>query len=117
MLTYSPTLTDDEHGVLASQGRIVRKTAALGRGAIRTVLRQRPEHDLLLVHRLRLLNPLPGFDPPPRLDVYDIDDALFLGFTAGVNQRFQWAKQEARRCIECLQRSRLVIVGNPFLAG
>jgi glycosyltransferase involved in cell wall biosynthesis len=73
-------------------------------------------HDLLLVHRLRLINPLPGVDPPRRLDVYDLDDALFVGSAAFMNRRFQWAKQEARRCIECLRRARLGIVGNSFLA-
>ena len=47
--------------------------------------------------RLRLLSPFPGIDPPRRLDVYDIDDALFLGSTAEVNRRYAWAKQEAVR--------------------
>jgi glycosyltransferase involved in cell wall biosynthesis len=69
------------------------------------------------VHRLRLLTPVPGLDPPRRLDVYDLDDALFLGFPAEVNRRFQWAKQEARRCIACLRRARLVLAGNSFLAA
>src|SRR3954447_8538985 len=80
-------------------------------------MRARPDHDVLLVHRLRLLTPLPGVDPPPRLDVYDLDDALFVGSAAAVNRRFQWAKQEARRCVACLRRARLVIAGNAFLAG
>src|SRR3954447_21066044 len=80
-------------------------------------MRARPDHDVLLVHRLRLLTPLPGVDPPPRLDVYDLDDALFVGSAAAVNRRFQWAKQEARRSVACLRRARLVIAGNAFLAG
>jgi glycosyltransferase involved in cell wall biosynthesis len=116
-LSYEPALTEVEYDVLASPGRVVAKSAALGRSSARAVRRRRPERNLLLVHRLRLLNPLPGFDPPRQLDVYDIDDALFVRFRAGVNRRFQWTKQEARRCIECLRRSRLVIAGNPFLAS
>jgi glycosyltransferase involved in cell wall biosynthesis len=115
-LKYHPTLTDSEYGILASRASIARKAIALAKGASRATLRHRA-HDLLLVHRLRLLIPLPGIDPPPRLDVYDIDDALFLGSAAPANLRFQWAKQEARRCIECLRRARLVIAGNSFLAG
>ena len=115
-LTYSPTLSQDEYDVLASGGGIPRKAAVLARGAGRAALRASPAHDLLLVHRLRLLNPLPGIDPPRRLDVYDLDDALFVGFRTGVNRRFRWAKQEARRCVECMRRARLVLAGNAFLA-
>jgi glycosyltransferase involved in cell wall biosynthesis len=116
-LSYRSALTDADYGVLASPGRVAGKSVTLGRAAARSVLRSRPEHDLLLVHRLRLLHPLPGFDPPRHLDVYDLDDALFLGFTGGVNRRFRWTKQEASRSIECLRRSRLVLAGNAFLAG
>jgi glycosyltransferase involved in cell wall biosynthesis len=116
-VTYHPMLTNDEYETLSSRSRIARKAAVLSRATLRTVTGVRPKHDLLLVHRLRLLTPLPGFDPPRRLDVYDIDDALFLGHRAGVNRRFQWTKQEARRSIECLRRARLVIAGNSFLAG
>jgi glycosyltransferase involved in cell wall biosynthesis len=116
-LSYQPALTEAEYDVLASPGRVMAKSAALGRSAARAVARRRPDGGLLLVHRLRLLSPLPGFDPPRHLDVYDIDDALFVGFRSGVNRRFQWTKQEARRCIECLRRSRLVIAGNEFLAS
>jgi glycosyltransferase involved in cell wall biosynthesis len=114
-LTYSPALTGADYSVLASHGGLARKAATVARAAGRAVLRPQPGHDLLLVHRLRLLTPLPGFDPPRRLDLYDIDDALFVPFTA-VNRRFSWVKQEISRCIACLRRSRLVLAGNPFLA-
>jgi glycosyltransferase involved in cell wall biosynthesis len=114
-MTYCPALSEADYEALASRGRIASKAAALGRATARAALRRGPAHDLLLVHRLRLLNPLPGFDPPVRLDVYDIDDPLFVPVTGGVNRRFLWAKQETRRCIECLRRSRLVLAGNPFL--
>lgn len=116
-LTYRPALTDADYDVLASQRSIGRKAAVLSRACVRAALNRRLDHDVLLVHRLRLLNPLPGFDPPRRLDVYDIDDALFVPFTiGGVNRRFRWAKQEAKRCIQCLRRSKLVVAGNTFLA-
>jgi len=117
VLDYRPSLTQREYATLLSRASVARKCAALGAGVARAALRRRPEHDLLLVHRLRLLSPFPGLDPPPRLDVYDLDDALFLGSTADVNRRFAWAKQESRRCIACLRRARLVIAGNSFLAA
>lgn len=116
MLDYSPTLTDVDYRLLSSRAAIARKSLVLARAAARAALRRRPSHDLLLVHRLRLLAPLPGIDPPRHLDVYDLDDALFLGSVAPVNRRFATAKQEARRCVSCLRRARLVIAGNAFLA-
>lgn len=114
-LDYRPTLSPEEYRLVASETTAMRKIAVLIRSMGRLTERT-PEHDLLLVHRLRLLNPFPGVDPPRRLDVYDLDDALFLGSPAEANRRFQWAKQEARRSIECLRRARLVIAGNAFLA-
>ena len=116
LLEHRPTLTDEEYGVLASRSSAVRKTAVLARAAARSA-RARPAHDLLLVHRLRLLAPLPGIDPPRRLDVYDLDDALYLGSAAEVNRRFAWAKQEARRCVAMMRRARLVLAGNAYLAS
>lgn len=115
-LDYSPALTDDEYSVLSSPASTLRKSAILATSAARAIRRRNHAHDLLLIHRLRLLNPLPAFDPPRQLDVYDFDDALFLGSTASANRRFRWAKQEARRCVQYLSRSKLVIAGNSFLA-
>jgi glycosyltransferase involved in cell wall biosynthesis len=115
-LEHFPALTDEQYGLLASRASAPRKAAVLARAAVRAAGR-RPAHDLLLVHRLRLLAPLPGLDPPRRLDVYDLDDALFLGSAAAVNRGFAWAKQEARRCVAALRRARLVLAGNAFLAA
>ena len=115
-IDYRPALTNADYELLSSSGRIARKAGMLGRVSVRAVLGHRPEHDLLLVHRLRLLNPFPGFDPPRRLDVYDIDDPLFVRFSGGVNRRFRWTKRETARCVECLRRARLVLAGNSYLA-
>ena len=115
-LDYRPMLTDHEYRLLSSRAPVARKSLVLAAAAKRAALRRRPPHDLLLVHRLRLLAPLPGIDPPRRLDVYDLDDALFLGSVSAVNRRFRTAKQEAWRCVRCLRRARLVIAGNSFLA-
>lgn len=115
-LRYVPTLTEADYRIFASSGKVIQKSAALGRATAMAAISRSSGHDLLLVHRLRLLNPLPGFDPPRRLDVYDIDDPLFVEFSGGVNRRFRWTKREATRCIECLRRARLVLVGNRFLA-
>src|SRR3954463_12110734 len=38
-------------------------------------------------------------DPPPRLDAYDFDDALFLGSILDVNRRFGWIKREEPGCV------------------
>jgi glycosyltransferase involved in cell wall biosynthesis len=115
-LAYRPSLTAEQYRLLTSTASVPHKAAVLARSAIHGAL-PAPKHDLLMVHRLRLLSPLPGLDPPRRLDVYDLDDALFLGSTTKVNRRFQWAKQEARRCLQYMRGSRLVIAGNAFLAA
>lgn len=115
-LTFRPTLSDGDYGVLKSEAAAPRKAMVLAKSVTRAAL-PRDGYDLLLVHRLRLLNPFPGLDPPRGLDVYDLDDALFLGFPAEVNRRFQWTKQEARRSIQCMRRARLVLAGNSFLAA
>jgi glycosyltransferase involved in cell wall biosynthesis len=110
-------MTDAEYAVISSPASALRKSRALTAALARSLLRPSPEHDLLLVQRLRLLTPLPGMDPPRRVDVYDLDDALFIGSPSAVNRRFGWAKQEARRCVEYLRRAKLVIAGNSFLAA
>ena len=117
-LEYHPGLTDSEYALLASQAGVVAKASVLLRSALRaTQDRLHETGSLLLVHRLRSLSPLPGFDPPRRLDIYDLDDALFLSSPAEVNRGFQWVKQEARRCIVAMRRARLVIAGNQYLAS
>ena len=116
-LAHRPALSDADYALLQSSASPARKARALARSTARATAARRPPHDLLLVHRLRLMAPLPGYDPPRRLDVYDLDDALYLGSTAAVNRRFAFAKQEARRCVACLRRARLVIAGNATLAG
>jgi glycosyltransferase involved in cell wall biosynthesis len=88
----------------------------LGRSALRaTTLPDR--RALLLVHRLLTLTPLPMFDPPRGLAVYDFDDALLVGSAAASNRRFQWTKQEARRAVAYMRAARLVLTGNSTLAA
>ena len=116
VLQHRPALTDDEYRIVSSRASAMRKAIVLAVSASRTAV-HRTTHDLLLVQRLRLLTPFPGLDPPHRLDVYDVDDAIFLDSAAAINRRFRWLKQEARRSTECLRRARLVIAGNSFLAG
>lgn len=115
-LDHRPTLTSDEYALLVSGAQPLRKAAVLAHGARRAARIVRADDGLLLVHRLLALTPLPGIDPPRRLDVYDIDDALFIGSAADANRNFQWAKQEARRSIACMRRARLVTAANEFLA-
>lgn len=115
-LIYEPMLNESEYRLLSSSASAPRKAAVIGRTALRAA-RPRRAHDVLLIHRLRLMTPVPGLDPPRHIDAYDLDDALFLGSSADVNRRFGWAKQEATRCVECLEKARMVIAGNNFLAG
>lgn len=114
-LDYRPALSDHDYNLLSSSDQVARKAAVLLRSAARAA-QDRSDHDLRFVHRLRLLSPFPGLDPPRRIDAYDLDDALFVGSAAPANARYAWAKQEARRSVSCLQRARLVIAGNAFLA-
>jgi hypothetical protein len=114
-LTHLPALTDAEYAVLKSTASPARKAAILLRSAIRAARDQRHE-GLVLLQRLLLLAPFPGIDPPPHVDAYDIDDALFVGSPADANRRFQWVKQEQRRAAVTMRRARLVIAGNPYLA-
>lgn len=115
-LEFRPTLTAEQYAMLSSSASPVRKAVAVVESAARSALGV-ATHDLLLIHRLRLLSPLPGVDPPRHLDAYDLDDALFLGSPADNNRHYQWAKQEARRCVACMRRARLVIAGNAYLAA
>lgn len=115
-LTYRPMLRDAEYSLLSAAASPAAKVSVLARSALRAAASTRLD-GLLMVHRLMLLTPLPGVDPPRRLDVYDLDDALFVGSAAEVNRRFQWVKQEARRATMAARRARLVIAANPTLAA
>lgn len=110
------TLRRSEYGLITSNVSIARKSVALASAAVRTVREERPAHDLLFIQRLRFLTPVPGVDPPRRIDVYDFDDALFLGSEGALNRYAEWIKQEARRCVAYLRRTKLAIAGNSFLA-
>lgn len=115
-LDFRPTLSPEEYRVVSSGARAARKMATLAASAARAA-GDHPSHDLVLIHRVRCLHPLPGLDPPLRLDAYDFDDALFLSSSGDGSRWPHWVKQEARRCTACLRRARLVIAGNEFLAA
>jgi glycosyltransferase involved in cell wall biosynthesis len=116
-LVYRPTLTDAEYTTINSgSSSTASKAHAIARGALRTT-RLAAERDALhLVHRLRFLTPLPGVEPMRRLDVYDFDDALFIGATMPWHRRLSWLKREAERCRTYIARARLVFAGNEYLA-
>jgi glycosyltransferase involved in cell wall biosynthesis len=117
-LRYRPMLTDAEYALISGPGGAVaslRKAAALAAGA-RRALSTSADANLTLVHRLRFLTPIPGVEPLRHVDVYDFDDALFLGSTSPSNRRFAWLKRESSRWHTYLRRARLVIAGNPYLA-
>lgn len=116
-LDYQPSLTNQEHATLASGASVFAKGRALLSAARRARgSRQFDGPDLLMVHRLRFISPLPGYDPPDRLDVYDIDDALHIGTAGEGNRRFSWLKREPKRFRQYVALTRLTIAGNSYLA-
>jgi glycosyltransferase involved in cell wall biosynthesis len=115
-LIHRPALSERDYAVLVSASHPARKAAILAKSAARAALSARQD-GLLLVHRLLLLAPLPGVDPPARIDAYDLDDALSVGSPADGNRSFQWLKREAQRAVRSMCRARLVIAGNAFLAA
>jgi len=115
-LTFRPMLTDEEYMTLVSEAGPGRKGMAAARAAARAVSYRRQPHDVVLVHRLRFLFPLPRVEPARAVDVYDFDDALFLGSISKANRPFRPMKQEARRWVEYVRRAGLVFAGNAFLA-
>jgi glycosyltransferase involved in cell wall biosynthesis len=117
-LRYEPALTDEEYSAITSDAGAGRKAASLSRAAGRLLAgRLRGRNDVpMLVHRLRFLTPLPGIEPARRVDVYDFDDALFIGSILAPNRRFGWLKREAEHWLSYVRRARLVIAGNDYLA-
>jgi glycosyltransferase involved in cell wall biosynthesis len=117
-LTYRPTLTEQEYSVVVSGSSAPRKAAVLSRAMLRLARFRPPEPaDLSLVYRLRFLLPVPRAEPRAEVDVYDFDDALFVGSILDRNRRFGWLKQEAERCRAYLARARCVVAGNAYLAS
>lgn len=116
-LHFVSALQPDEYGLVSSSASATVKARILLSSTMRAARQRVRDDELLLVHRLRLLNPMPGIDPPRALDAYDFDDALFLGSPARANRTYQWAKREAARALSCVRRARLVTAGNSFLAA
>jgi glycosyltransferase involved in cell wall biosynthesis len=114
-LRYEPALSDAEYAVLTSTRSPSRKLLTLGRAAVRLALKTQTD-GVVLVHRLRFPAPLPAIDRR-RLDVYDFDDAVFLGSTMAANRNFAWVKREAERSVAYMRAARLVIAGNSHLAA
>ncbi len=115
-LRHRPALSPGDYRLLQSTANPTRKVGVLGRSAIGALAFRKPD-GLLLIHKLMLLAPLPGVDPPRRLDVYDFDDALTVGSASPANRAFQWVKQERRRSVAYMRRARLVLAANSFLAS
>ena len=115
-LRHTPTMSAAEYASLLSDSNPAIKASIIARSGVRA-LTMRDHKALLMLHRLLLLTPMPGIDPPRRLDVYDFDDDLLIGSAAASNRRFQWTKQESRRAVACMRRAQLVIAANATLAA
>ena len=114
-IDYRPTLTDSQYAVIVEGRRAWPKVRPLAESM--ALVARRPVADpgsLLLVHRLRSLLPVPGAEFSPRIDVYDFDDALFVG-SGRLGRRV--LKGEARRWARYVASARLVIAGNEYLAS
>ena len=59
---------------------------------------------------------MPRLDPPRSLDLYDFDDAIYLGSIGPSNRFAKSIKREASRWLEYVRRARLVLAGNAYLA-
>ena len=110
-----PNLTSHEYELIAAPGLSPTKPVALTRGLVRsTRARNGVSDSLTLVHRLRSLVPSPGDDRP--LDIYDFDDALYLGAAGSHHLRLGMVKREASRCLRYMRSARVVLAGNRVLA-
>jgi len=113
-IDFRPSISNDEYALISRRGFSPAKTVALLRSAARATRSERNFGALTLVHRLRSLVPWPRDDRP--LDVYDFDDALYLGSGSSRQRRLGALKLEARRCINHMSSARLVLAGNHVLA-
>jgi hypothetical protein len=111
---FAPSMSSAEYSLVSTPGISPRKAVALLRGFARSAHRDDEKADLTLVHRLRSLVPGPGERAP--LDVYDFDDALYVGSTAAHHTQLRTFKREAARCISYMRRARMVLAGNDVLA-
>ena len=115
-LRFRSNISAAEYRVLGGAGDHLGKARVVASCAVRVARRTRPPEGLLMVHRLLSLVPVPGHDPPARVDVYDFDDALFESSISTENRRFGPLKRERERCRAHLARARLVLAGNAYLA-
>jgi glycosyltransferase involved in cell wall biosynthesis len=113
-MTFASNMTSMEYALVASPGVGPRKALALVRGFARSVRQAPPPGSLTLVHRLRSLVPSPREGAP--LDVYDFDDALYVGSASSNHAQLRSLKREAPRCVSYMSRARLVLAGNRVLA-
>jgi glycosyltransferase involved in cell wall biosynthesis len=115
-LSFDAALTEDDYATITSPGSPVKKAQILGRAALR-LGRADAAGGLKLIHRLGFLTPVPGIEPPRRLDLYDFDDALYLGSIGAANRRARFVKREDARWRAMVKRARAVVAGNAHLAS
>jgi glycosyltransferase involved in cell wall biosynthesis len=116
-LAFRSSLRDPEYKLLMSNARPWRKAWPVISSGARTLRHDFSEGSVVLIHRLAGVTPLPRVDPPRKLDVYDFDDALYLGSISSTNQMFSGLKREAARFVSYARSARLVIAGNSLLAS
>jgi glycosyltransferase involved in cell wall biosynthesis len=115
-LRFEAALSEDDYATVTNQGSSIKKAQILGKAAIR-LRRADAAGGLKLIHRLGFLTPVPGIEPPRRLDLYDFDDALYLGSIGAANRRARFVKREDARWRAMIKRARAVVAGNAHLAS
>lgn len=117
-LSFVSHLSREEYRTLSSPGRRLAKARVIARSLVRVATRPRHPDGITMAHRLLSLVPVPGSDPPAQIDVYDFDDALFLGLSVSTENRWlRGLKRESQRCRQYLRSAGLVIAGNDYLAS
>jgi glycosyltransferase involved in cell wall biosynthesis len=115
-LSFVSTLTSNEYARLSAPGSTFGKMRLVAKAGTRVPWRTRAG-ELRMVHRLGAPIPIPSLEPPARLDLYDFDDALYLGSIGDANRLGAPLKREAARWRAFVRRARTVIAGNAHLAS
>jgi len=115
-VSYAATLSESEYRALTGGGSAGDLVAALAKTQMRAFRGRRPpSHGLMLVHRLPSLLPQATYGLP--IDIYDFDDAIYLGHESGSGGMFRGLlKREAVRSRNYMRAARLVLAGNSVLA-
>ena len=116
-LAIRSTLSAREYSLLSSVGVVLRGRRWCSPAARYALLVSHRKDALLLFTACSTLTPLPLFDPPRGLDVYDFDDALAGGLCRRFEPTLPVDQAGGAPSRGCMRSARLVLTGNHTLAG